>query len=257
MSALSSLSKAAQETANATVDFYGSLQGSETLPANFLSLVATLGSISKDIGGGVDDLVNGAANGRAGRSSKGKPKKEIDPDAPKKPTTSYFAFATEERKKIHQEREREGNTSHNNSLITLEVADRWNHLTDAEKEPWIGTYKKQLAQYAIDKMAYLEKKENAEKLNSKLAASPKNNEEASVANTVEQVEDEKPDVSVPASQSKSRKSKASSTETPTSASKRPRGKDTTAEAGDSVPSPSKKDKKDKTKKRRKPLNSGM
>lgn len=156
MSALFSLSKSAQEAANATVDFYGALTGQE-LPHNFLNLAATLGHVSKDL-----NEPNGDASGAAVPAKKAAVKKEkriVDPNAPKKPTTSYFSFAAERRRAIRTERERQGLPPLGNSEITLDIATRWNNLTDAQKEPWNKKYKEEMVQYTKDKEAYIKSKE--------------------------------------------------------------------------------------------------
>lgn len=159
MSALFSLSKAAQEAANATVDFYGALAGQE-LPHNFLNLAATLGHVSKDLSGTLDEP-NGDASGAAApkKATVKKEKRIVDPNAPKKPTTSYFSFAADRRRVIRTERERQGLPPLGNSEITLDIATRWNNLTDAQKEPWNKKYKEEMVQYTKDKEAYIKSKE--------------------------------------------------------------------------------------------------
>ncbi|KAF5095713.1 hypothetical protein D0Z00_003036 [Geotrichum galactomycetum] len=156
ISSLFALSKAAQETANATIDFYGSLSGSESIPTNVLDLSSALGVITNSLNDTnpitekQEPSVTGSAKKRA--------KRVIDPDAPKKPTTSYFSFAAEERGRVREERERDGLPPLSNAEMTLAIAGRWNALDEKGKEPWSKLYKAQMVQYQEELNNYLAKK---------------------------------------------------------------------------------------------------
>lgn len=156
ISSLFALSKAAQETANATIDFYGSLSGSESIPTNALDLSSALGVITNSLNGTgpttekQETPVTGSAKKRV--------KRVVDPDAPKKPTTSYFSFAAEERGRVREERERDGLPPLSNAEMTLAIAGRWNALDEKGKEPWSNLYKAQMVQYQEELNKYLAKK---------------------------------------------------------------------------------------------------
>lgn len=130
------------------------------MPSDFLNLASTLGAISKDLGG-VDGSQGASSTTPHKETKKPKTKRVLDPDAPKKPTTSYFSFASEERKIVRDERERKGLQSLGNNEMTLEIASRWNALSDQEKEPWNALYKEQMAKYNEAKQIYQEQKKAA------------------------------------------------------------------------------------------------
>ncbi|KAF5103811.1 hypothetical protein DV451_001187 [Geotrichum candidum] len=144
------------ETANATIDFYGSLSGSESIPTNALDLSSALGVITNSLNGTgpttekQETPVTGSAKKRV--------KRVVDPDAPKKPTTSYFSFAAEERGRVREERERDGLPPLSNAEMTLAIAGRWNALDEKGKEPWSNLYKAQMVQYQEELNKYLAKK---------------------------------------------------------------------------------------------------
>jgi hypothetical protein len=132
------------------------LSGSESIPTNALDLSSALGVITNSLNGTTpvtekqEPSVTGSAKKRA--------KKVIDPDAPKKPTTSYFSFAAEERGRVREEREREGLPPLSNAEMTLAIAGRWNALDEKGKEPWSKLYKAQMVQYQEELNTYMAKK---------------------------------------------------------------------------------------------------
>lgn len=105
-------------------------------------------------------------------SAKKKVKKVVDPDAPKKPTTSYFSFAAEERGRVREERESERLPPLSNAEMTLAIAGRWNALDDKGKEPWSKLYKTQMAQYQEELNTYLAKKGQNDDLTATKTATP-------------------------------------------------------------------------------------
>lgn len=113
-------------------------------------------------------------------SAKKRAKKVVDPDAPKKPTTSYFSFAAEERGRVREERESEGLPPLSNAEMTLAIAGRWNALDDKGKEPWSKLYKTQMAQYQEELNTYLAKKGQNDDLTATKATPSKTPTKASI-----------------------------------------------------------------------------
>lgn len=59
---------------------------------------------------------------------------------------------------MRKQRERDALPPLGNTEMTLEIASRWNALTDEEKEPWNALYKQHMEQYTEDKKNYLRAK---------------------------------------------------------------------------------------------------
>ncbi|KAK9456160.1 hypothetical protein V1511DRAFT_496711 [Dipodascopsis uninucleata] len=115
----------------------------------------------------------------------------MDPDAPRRPQTVYFAFANEARKLIRNEYIARGIETSNKEIIK-EVAERWKNMTEEQKEPWKALYAEQIKKYDEEKAAY-----NAEKEKKARDISTVKDQETVI---------EKPEVSTPVS-STSKKSK--------------------------------------------------
>ncbi|KAK9469828.1 hypothetical protein V1512DRAFT_219402 [Lipomyces arxii] len=88
-----------------------------------------------------------------GGKKKRQSKRVIDPDAPRRPQTVYFAFANETRKQIREEHQARGVEASNVEIIR-EVAERWKNMTEADKEPWKVVYAEQIKKYDEEKAAY-------------------------------------------------------------------------------------------------------
>lgn len=75
-------------------------------------------------------------------SSKGKPVKEKDPNAPKRPTTAYFAFMNERRVTLKKEKPglSLGDT-------TKTMTDEWNKMSDKEKKKYTDIAQKDKDRY--------------------------------------------------------------------------------------------------------------
>nr|GMD01612.1 high mobility group B protein 6-like isoform X1 [Ipomoea batatas] len=80
---------------------------------------------------------------------KQKEEKNVDPNRPKKPASSFLLFSKEERKKIVEEKPGTNNTTVN-ALISL----KWKELSEEEKQVWnskaaeaMEAYKKELEEY--------------------------------------------------------------------------------------------------------------
>ncbi|ODQ72144.1 hypothetical protein LIPSTDRAFT_39911, partial [Lipomyces starkeyi NRRL Y-11557] len=86
-------------------------------------------------------------------AKKPKRKRIIDPDAPRRPQTVYFAFANEARKLIREEYQAKGIEATNTEIIR-EVAERWKNMSDEQKEPWKAIYAEQIKRYDEEKAAY-------------------------------------------------------------------------------------------------------
>lgn len=155
MSAQFTVSKAVQDMANATVDFFNELEKlGEDLPPHLLALADNFSAASGLIPELKEDAAASSAETptRHGRKPKVQRRRyTIDPDAPKKPTTSYFLFAADERKAIREEL----GTLTNNEM-TVELAKRWNKLSEEKRQPWKQKYLEHFEEYKERKRAYLE-----------------------------------------------------------------------------------------------------
>lgn len=85
-------------------------------------------------------------------------KRKVDPNAPRKPVTSFFLFGADERQKIREEREESGQPPLNNNDMTTELAARWGALGQKGQDPWKAKYQENLEKYRADKMDYETKK---------------------------------------------------------------------------------------------------
>jgi hypothetical protein len=147
------LTKAAQETSNATIDFLNAISGVDSIPKGFLdNLTGVVGGVSKDASAG-------DAFGEEGTIKRKRAKRApVDPDAPKKPTTMYFTYSIAARKIIKEEREAKGLEPLGNTEMTTEISSRWNALSPEEKRPWKELYETQKAKYYEEMTAYNERK---------------------------------------------------------------------------------------------------
>ncbi|KAL9242921.1 hypothetical protein vseg_016878 [Gypsophila vaccaria] len=80
---------------------------------------------------------------------KQKEEKVVDPNKPKRPTSSYFMFCKEERKNLLNEK-----PDLNNSTITALISMKWKEMSEDEKKIWnakaaegMEAYKKELEEY--------------------------------------------------------------------------------------------------------------
>lgn len=72
----------------------------------------------------------------------------------------YLLFSTNERNQIKQEREKAGEPPLSNLEMTAEVSKRWNNMDEEQRAPWKKMYTDRVAQYNIEKQAYMDKKAN-------------------------------------------------------------------------------------------------
>ncbi|KAK9369237.1 hypothetical protein V1509DRAFT_620129 [Lipomyces kononenkoae] len=185
VAALTQLSNAAQDASRACIDFYAaaSIPGAPPLfsipPAAAALLPAAQISSSADA---ATPAVNGSKKLGAAAAGdkktvgaeisspqpepdedegevavsggkKHKRKRIVDPDAPRRPQTVYFAFANEARKLIREEYQAKGIEASNTEIIR-EVAERWKNMSDEQKEPWKAIYAEQIKRYDEEKAAY-------------------------------------------------------------------------------------------------------
>ncbi|KAJ8097384.1 high mobility group box domain-containing protein [Lipomyces tetrasporus] len=189
VAALTQLSNAAQDASRACIDFYAaaSIPGAPPVfgvpPAAAALLPAAQISSSSDEStivaapvkrGPKKAVAEAAAPAEAEEDvievetsgKKVKRKRIIDPDAPRRPQTVYFAFANEARKLIRDEYQAKGIEATNTEIIR-EVAERWKNMSDEQKEPWKAIYAEQIKRYDEEKAAYnagkeIEKKKDGE-----------------------------------------------------------------------------------------------
>ncbi|KAJ3682996.1 hypothetical protein LUZ60_013223 [Juncus effusus] len=76
-------------------------------------------------------------------------KKNVDPNKPKKPASSFFLFSKETRKQLQEER-----PGMNNSTLNALISVKWKELSDEEKQKWnekaalsMDKYKKEMEEY--------------------------------------------------------------------------------------------------------------
>ena len=171
------LSKAAQEAASSTVDFFkvASQEGvaGETLDklghdlnglkekteaiGQGTKLTGEHGSKEKKAGGKADqenETKNDTAGDGDGDQKKKKKKTEKDPNAPKKPLTIFFAFSFYNRDQIRKERQKEGLTPLSSAEMNEIFKERWNSISAEEKSKWQKKYQDELKEYQGLKEAY-------------------------------------------------------------------------------------------------------
>lgn len=180
MSSLTQLSIAAQDASRACIEFYqvANISGEPPVfglpssvstifaPATASSAVQTTAEPTKkrakkgDSEPSAEDGDNeDAEDGEDGKAERRKRRKK-DPNAPRRPQTVYFAFANEARKLIRDEFTSKGIEATNTDIIR-EVAERWKHMSEEEKEPWKTIYADQIKKYDTLKAQYNADKEHA------------------------------------------------------------------------------------------------
>lgn len=168
VSALFELSKAAQDAASATVNFYKVAHDSST-DESLTALASAINSVAPAL-----ELVNTeasketvakteegekqkgkkAAKDGAAAPEKKKRKVEKDPNAPKKPLTIYFAFSFHTRETIREERKKNGEPPLSAVEMNELVKERWNSISAEEKSKWQKKYQTELKEYQKVKEAY-------------------------------------------------------------------------------------------------------
>lgn len=197
VSALFELSKAAQDAASATVNFYKVAHDSSN-DESLTALASAINSVAPAL-----ELVNTeasketeakteegekpkgkkAAKDGAAAPEKKKRKVEKDPNAPKKPLTIYFAFSFHTRETIREERKKNNEPPLSAVEMNEIVKERWNSISAEEKSQWQKKYQNELKEYQKAKEAYQGKldAEKAAGANSLPAPAEKPAEETSAA----------------------------------------------------------------------------
>lgn len=150
VSTLFELSKAAQDAANAAIEFYKVASGgSDHVSAEQLKAVSealnTVATLSSGNGAKIEAT-----------ESKKKRKQEKDPNAPKKPLTMFFQFSYDLRKKIGIERKKKDLPSLSAIDMNSMIKDRWDSISEAEKAGYKKRYDDAMIIYNIEKKKYEE-----------------------------------------------------------------------------------------------------
>ncbi|GER33007.1 high mobility group family protein [Striga asiatica] len=96
------------------------------------------------------------------KQKKEKGEKNVDPNKPKKPASSYLLFSKEARKNLAEER-----PGTNNATINALISLKWKELNDEEKQIWNGKAAEAMEAYKKELEAYNKKLEAENKENEK------------------------------------------------------------------------------------------
>lgn len=172
VASLFELSKAAQDAATATVNFYKASSNENLNGESLNSLASTLNNIATSTSAAVPEVEEasspvastGAISGALGAATNGgetqpeekkkRKKVEKDPNAPKKPLTIYFAYSFYTRDQIRQERAKQGLSPLSASELNEIIKERWSSISPEEKSKWQSKYQNELQQYNILRDAY-------------------------------------------------------------------------------------------------------
>ena len=122
------------------------LRGQMDVVVKELELAVTAATASAAIaGGGETDDVGGAAAGKKRKKDR-KPK---DPNAPKRPLSSYLLFCVPERKKLSA-----SNPEMKGRAVMAELGRRWGLLPEDQKKPFKDEAEKLAAAHAVAVQAY-------------------------------------------------------------------------------------------------------
>jgi hypothetical protein len=137
------------------LDFFQGIEGAT--PETFTALQKSAATIAQALTGGIavgEIKAEEPAPGKRKRQ-----KREVDPNAPRKPMTAYFRYAAQARQQIRKEREGASLEPLSNSEVTTEIARRWQTLSDDDKKPFQEEYYKAFTDYMEAKEAYKKKKD--------------------------------------------------------------------------------------------------
>lgn len=147
VSSLFSLSKAANDAANAAVEFYKiATNGADDVSADQLKSISDALKVATD-------LSSGALKTEGGDSKKRK-KQVKDPNAPKKPLTMFFQFSYDLRKQIGIERKKKDLPSLSAIDMNSMIKERWDTITPEEKAAYKKRYDDAMIIYNIEKKKY-------------------------------------------------------------------------------------------------------
>ncbi|ODV85840.1 hypothetical protein CANARDRAFT_197623, partial [[Candida] arabinofermentans NRRL YB-2248] len=96
------------------------------------------------------------------KDEKKKVKKIKDPNAPRKPLTSFFLYSNAMRDVIVKERALTGESILSQPEIAQETSRRWKDLSDFEKLKWKELYEEQKVMYEEENKKYLLAKETGQ-----------------------------------------------------------------------------------------------
>lgn len=160
VSSLFELSKVAQDTANAAINYYN-LDKSEGIIGNETSEgLRNISEVLKSIvvaSQQVDAIASGSKLPTSKDGTLEKPKKkkvDRDPNAPKKPLTIYFQFSFESRKAISEERKRKNLPSLSAIDMNEIIREKWANISPEEKAKWQRKYAAELKEYQKAKELY-------------------------------------------------------------------------------------------------------
>ncbi|RCK58947.1 Transcriptional regulator HMO1 [Candida viswanathii] len=147
VASLFSLSKAANDAANAAVEFYKvATNGSDDVSAEQLKSIS-------DALKTATDLTSGTLK-TEGTEHKRKRKQEKDPNAPKKPLTMFFQFSYDLRKQIGVERKKKDLPSLSAIDMNSMIKERWDNITPEEKAAYKKRYDDAMIVYNGEKKKY-------------------------------------------------------------------------------------------------------
>lgn len=173
IASLFELSKAANEASKAAVDFFNVVDSKPQYTSSPLLDQALLASQTQHLGAQASasqqlsllqqqlQAQQNSGSGHNGESSK-KKKKYRDPNAPKKPLTSFFLYSNYMRDVIIKERVRNGEESLSQPQIAQETSRRWKMLSDSEKAAWKELYEGQKKEYVEELKKYNDAKASGE-----------------------------------------------------------------------------------------------
>lgn len=171
VASLFELSRAAQDAATATVNFYKVAAEDTNAAESLRNLGDTLRNIARATEGNVEEIIandlgnvslpstdvatTAAAKKKAAGEEKPKKKKvERDPNAPKKPLTIFFAYSFHTREKIREDRKERDLPPLSALEMKDVVMDRWAKITPEEKSEWQKKYANELKSYQKEKEDY-------------------------------------------------------------------------------------------------------
>ncbi|CAL9731348.1 high mobility group protein 1 [Monosporozyma unispora] len=171
VASLFELSKAANQSASAIVDFYNNIDEDEEEKIDaFTNLTESLQtltgatnqfhSITNELINPIEDEKEIVPTSPVAPTKPAKKKVERDPNAPKKPLTVFFAYSAYVRQELRDARAKAGLPPLSSTEITQEISKKWKELSDDEKAKWKVAYHVELEHYQKAKSEYLENKKN-------------------------------------------------------------------------------------------------
>lgn len=199
VASLFELSKAAEDAASATVDYFKNTTSEDALAVSLQNVleasdavteaiskvspksgttkkgkkskaIDAAASVAAPIAAPASDVASAAAavaaagaaseeNGVVVEEKKKRKKAERDPNAPKKPLTMYFAYSFHHRDLIREDRKKKELEPLSATEVTEIVKKQWESISDEEKNKWQRKYQAELKDYQVKKEAYNASKE--------------------------------------------------------------------------------------------------